>query len=254
VIAAALAAVPPASEPVIAARPRLERARLQLYNPKPGGGNGKAALGSRRDAIDFHFNPKELSLSKQAQWKRDPARDASTASPAQFTGADPSKLTVEMFFDETDQRDGSVAASVEKLLSCCNPTEETRGQKKASPPLVVFMWGQIVGFPSYIQSVSAKYTLFTSDGAPLRATCNVSLEELSGELTRQNPTSGALSVRRHHVVVAGDSLASLAYREYGDPGLWRALADFNGIDDPMRLPAGTELLLPAPDDFPAPGV
>ena len=44
-----------------------------------------------------------------------------------------------MFFDETDQRDGSVAASVEKLLSCCNPTEETRGQKKASPPLVVFI-------------------------------------------------------------------------------------------------------------------
>ena len=234
--------------------PRLERARLQLYNPKPGGGNGKAALGSKRGTIDFHFNPKELSLSKSAQWKRDPARDASTASPAQFTGADPSKLTLEMFFDETDQRDGSVAASVEKLLSCCNPTEETRGQKKASPPLVVFMWGQIVGFPGYISQISAKYTLFTADGAPLRALCSVTLEELSGELTRQNPTSGALSVRRHHVVVAGDSLASLAYREYGDPGLWRALADYNGIDDPMRVPAGTELLLPAVDDLAAAGV
>jgi nucleoid-associated protein YgaU len=237
----------------IEARPRLERARLQLYNPKPGGGNGKAALGSRRDTIDFHFNPKELSLSKSAQWKRDPARDASTAGPASFTGADPSKLSFEMFLDETEQRDGSVAASVEKLLSCCNPTDETRGQKKGSPPLVVFMWGQIVGFPSFISQISVKYSLFTADGAPLRATCTVSLDELSGELTRQNPTSGALSVRRHHVVVAGDSLASLAYREYGDPGLWRPLADYNGIDDPMRLPAGTELLLPAPDDLAASG-
>ncbi len=251
--AGALATASSGVEPRIEERPRLERARLQLYNPKPGGGNGKDALGSRRDSIDFHFNPKELSFSKSAQWKRDPARDASTASPVQFTGADPAKLTLEMFFDETDQRDGSVAASVEKLMSCCNPTEETRGQKKALPPLVVFMWGRIVGFPAYISQVSAKYTLFTPAGAPLRAVCSVTLEELSGELKRQNPTSGALSVRRHHVVVAGDSLASLAYREYGDPGLWRALADYNGIDDPMRVPTGTELLLPAIDDLAAAG-
>ena len=38
-----------------------------------------------------------------------------------------------------------------------------------------------------------------------------------------------------HTVTAGDSLASLAYREYGDPALWRALARYNGIDDPIRV-------------------
>ena len=45
-------------------------------------------------------------------------------------------------------------------------------------------------------------------------------------------------------VVAGDTLASVAYAEYGDPTLWRPLAAFNGIDDPMRLPLGSALLLP----------
>ena len=55
--------------------------------------------------------------------------------------------------------------------------------------------------------------------------------------------------RRVHTVVAGDTLASLAYREYGDPTLWRPLAAFNGIDDPLRLPPGATLLLPAVEDL-----
>jgi nucleoid-associated protein YgaU len=47
-------------------------------------------------------------------------------------------------------------------------------------------------------------------------------------------------------VVAGDSLASIAYDEYEDARLWRALAEANHLDDPMRLPPGTELLVPPP--------
>jgi nucleoid-associated protein YgaU len=226
----------------------LAHALLQLHEPKPGK-TGKEALGAERGTVEFQFNPKELTLSKSAKWERKPARGASKAGPPEFRGAEPSKISLEMFFDETGKLDGSVVRQVERLLSCCVPTDETRGQKRALPPLVVFHWGPIVGFPAFITQVSAKYTLFASDGTPLRAVCTVSLEELAGDLTGQNPTSGALSARRHHTVVAGDTLASVAYREYGDPELWRALAAYNGIDDPLRLRTETELLLPAPEDL-----
>ena len=47
-----------------------------------------------------------------------------------------------------------------------------------------------------------------------------------------------------HRVVAGDSLQSLAWREYGNASAWRAIAEANGIDDPSRLPTGIELVLP----------
>ena len=47
-----------------------------------------------------------------------------------------------------------------------------------------------------------------------------------------------------HRTIAGDTLASVAYAEYGDPTQWRALAAYNGIDDPMRVRTGTTLLLP----------
>jgi nucleoid-associated protein YgaU len=51
-----------------------------------------------------------------------------------------------------------------------------------------------------------------------------------------------------HRVVAGDSLQSLAWREYGNAAAWRAIAEANGIDDPNRLSNGVELVLPAAEE------
>ena len=47
----------------------------------------------------------------------------------------------------------------------------------------------------------------------------------------------------------GDSLAVIAYREYGNPALWRPLADVNGIDDPMRVRPGRTIFLPTADEL-----
>ena len=59
-----------------------------------------------------------------------------------------------------------------------------------------------------------------------------------------NPTSGGISGRRVHTFSAGDTLHSVAYAEYGNPGLWRVLAEANGVDDPLRIAPGTALLIP----------
>jgi nucleoid-associated protein YgaU len=114
---------------------------------------------------------------------------------------------------------------------------------------VIFHWGGLTSFTGYIHSVSVKYTLFTADGLPIRGTATVNLEEISKEEQGQNPTSGALSAHRVHTVLTGDTLASIAWREYGDPAMWRAIATTNRIDDPMRLRAGSSLLIPAAEDL-----
>ena len=53
---------------------------------------------------------------------------------------------------------------------------------------------------------------------------------------------------RIHVLVDGESLHSVAWAEYGQAKYWRALAAFNGIDDPLRIPSGTTILLPPQRD------
>lgn len=229
------------------APPQLTHAYLQLHEPPKDGGT--ANPGPQMHRIPFQFNPKELSLSKTAKWKRDAQRNAKKSGVPEFTGSDPAKLSLEMFFDATDKMDSSVVKRVEELFACCVPTDASRNQKKGSPPWVVFHWGGMVGFPAFVASVTAKYTLFTPGGTPVRALCTVTLEEISGEQSGQNPTSGALAARTVHTVVAGDTLHSVATKAYGRPGLWREIAEANEIDDPMRLRAGTALLVPALEEI-----
>lgn len=225
----------------------LQRALLDVRTPPQSGGTGKP--GAQMFEIRFQFNPKELSLSKNAKWARDPQRNAKKSGPPEFKGSDPCKLTLEMFLDATDKMDDAVVKKVEQLFTCCVATEESRQHGKGSPPWVIFKWGGMTGFPAYVAGVTAKYTLFTPSGTPVRAVCTVNLEEIAGELGGQNPTSGALAARDTHVLVAGDSLPSVAFRAYGDAGKWREIADANDIDDPMRLRPGTRLLVPALEEL-----
>jgi nucleoid-associated protein YgaU len=228
-------------------RPKMEKAVLKVYEAMPAPGGSKP--GAELQPISFQFNPKEVTIAKTAKWERKTAKGAKTAGPPEFTGTDGCKLTLEMFFDATTSQDGSVVQAVELLLTCCIPTEASISRNKPIPPLVVLHWGSISSFPAYVSSVNAKYTLFSSDGTPLRATCAVVMEEMPGQPPRQNPTSGSDAARRVHHTVAGDSLPSIAYVTYGDPAQWRALAAYNNIDDPLRVRAGTTLLLPAIEEL-----
>lgn len=227
---------------------KIARAYLELHQPMPARGGG-AVPGGSIDTISFQFNPNELTLTKTARWVAEPARSAQTAGPPEFRGAEPGKLALEMFLDATDSMDDSVVRRVDRLFSCCVPLGDSAQQDKPVPPLVVFHWGAITSFAGYITSVSAKYSLFTMDGTPVRATCSVTLQEMAGDPTRQNPTSGGLVAQRQHRTEVGDSLASIAFREYGDPTSWRAIAALNDIDDPMRVRPGTTLLLPPAGDL-----
>jgi nucleoid-associated protein YgaU len=226
------------------AKKSLQKAKLKVFDPTKDGAQGRD-----RGEIPFQFNPKEVTIQKSAKWERKPAKKAKSAGPPEFSGAEPCKLTVEMFFDASGNQDTSVVTAVEKLFSCCVPTEESRGKDKPTPPLVMLQWGKIASFPAFVTSVSVKYTLFSSDGVPIRAVCSVAMEEMPNEPWRQNPTSGGQSVRRSHRMIDGDSLASLAYTEYGDPGMWRTIARYNGIDDPMRLPSGSVVVFPAAEEL-----
>ena len=231
----------------------LTHAKLDLHEPSKDGALDKP--GPLIGSVDFQFNPKELTLQKSAKWTRPTTKGSKRSSPPQYQGPQPSKLTLEMFLDESvffdpaKKQDGSVVKTVEQLFRCCVPTDASHGQKKDSPPWVKFSWGGLTGFLAYIEQVQVKYTLFTPAGLPVRAVCTVTLQELAGEPPGTNPTSGGRVPHREHVVVQGDTLPGVAYQEYGDASLWRAVADVNGVDDPARLRPGRRLLLPTADEL-----
>jgi len=204
-----------------------------LSSPKVGEGE-----------IKFQFNPKQYTVTKSASWTRRETKAADNATMPEYIGPQPRSINLEIFLDETEAAAPKLTKSVELLFRCLVPTAESLRAQKPSPPWVVFGWGSSIHLVGIVTSVNASYTLFRSDGTPTRALCNLTLEEVPTNAPRQNPTSGGLTARATHRVVAGDTLASIAFAEYHDPTRWRTIAEANGIDDPIRLRLGAELLVP----------
>ncbi len=101
------------------------------------------------------------------------------------------------------------------------------------------------GFRCIIESIKQKFTLFSPEGIPLRATLTVSLREykrLRDQLLELHLSSPD---RTHvHPLQQGEVLASVANRYYDRPAEWRPIAEHNGIDDPRRLTPGVFLTIP----------
>jgi hypothetical protein len=96
-----------------------------------------------------------------------------------------------------------------------------------------------------MESIKQKFTLFSSEGVPLRATLTVTLREyrtLSDQLEQTNLSSPD---RTHsHVTSQSDTLSSISNRYYDRPDDWRSIADSNAVDDPRRLAIGVVLTIP----------
>ena len=194
--------------------------------------------------VRFTFNPSEYTLAKSAEWRATPTSGAPTAPTPEFLGTRPRTLTLRLLFDAWAADGESVVTSVEQLLTWMNPTETSRARGRPTPPILVFQWGWNRYFDAYLGSVDAQYTMFDNEGTPVRATVTVTLVEVPSEPGRQNPTSGARAHHRTAMLGAGESLQSIAYREYGDAALWRGLAAANGVDDPLRVAVGTRVWVP----------
>jgi hypothetical protein len=120
----------------------------------------------------------------------------------------------------------------------------------SKPPLVTFQWGPpLLGFMYTVNltNVTAVYERFHSSGIPIRAKVTIKMQvqpSLLGSMPT-NPTSGGLPGRATHMVRSGESLQSIAYTHYKRPGLWRKIAEVNGITNPSRVRPGTTVYLPS---------
>jgi nucleoid-associated protein YgaU len=118
-----------------------------------------------------------------------------------------------------------------------------------SLPVLQFAWGAGLAYSVTLESVTANYERFTASGIPVQASVNLTLKQHGEPPKSTNPSSGGLPGRAGHTVIAGDSLVSIANATYGSPQAWRALAQANGLDDPLRIGPGSQLFLPSPAEL-----
>jgi nucleoid-associated protein YgaU len=226
----------------------LTKAVLSIHEPPVA---FALVVGDKMQDVEFQFNPDQVVITGSADWAAPGASKFSFARLPQFQGAQPMSMSLTAFLDSTTvPTDTTVMDQVHWLLKCCEVTMLSMLSLRPSTPWVFFQWGgfDTASFVGYVQSVTATYTLFNTSGVPIRAKADLTICEIPLAILGQNPTSGALEANRVHRVSGGDTLQSMAWREYGDATKWRTIAEANGIDDPMRLTVGQQLLIPATAD------
>jgi nucleoid-associated protein YgaU len=195
------------------------------------------------------FNPNKLGITRQVNWGNQQAARRDNPE-AQYTGAEPAMLSIDLLFDTYDspadeEHKVNVKTKYVNKLLRLTTVEGSGGLHR--PPICRLVWGsQGVFFQGYLQQLDTQYTLFTSQGVPVRATNRCSFKQWCAnvsDLKQQNLMSA--DIAKVWVVKQGQTLASIAAAEFGDPRAWIDIARANAIDDPLRLPPGTRLLLPA---------
>jgi nucleoid-associated protein YgaU len=201
--------------------------------------------------MDCLFNPKDYSVTKANGWDAK-AKKGATAEQPQFTGGQPREMTLQLLFDTTLLAPPvSVKDITDKLFAAMDATVggasggAAKKQEKR-PRTITFTFGTF-SFIGVAKSLTVQYLLFKPDGEPLRADVKLALVQWDVPVEGQNPTTRSTGALSSHLVRDGDSLPSIAYKAYGDATMWRAIAEDNGIDNPLRLTSGRTLRVPEVD-------
>lgn len=204
------------------------------------------------ERLECSFNPKEYTFQKQNQWEQKKTSGGNVPQLS-FGGGSPATLQMELYFDTYSQSGSKDAKDVRKeytdklwKLMMVEPKTRDAKTKKARPPRVRFQWGKAWSFNAVITQISQKFTLFSAEGTPVRATCTVSFQQEKDEahLAPQNPTSGGIGGERFWTVSEGDTLGWIAYQTYGQSHRWREIADANHLTSVRELMPGTVLVIP----------
>lgn len=203
--------------------------------------------------IEVLFNPAEYSIEKGNTFQSTSLPGLATPV-TQFVTGNADTLTMELYFDTYAK--SSRHGTVTQREDVRNYTRKIANLMEIdpdlhAPPLCEFIWGPPIGTPEgfqfkgIIEKVSQKFTYFLDDGTPVRATLNVTFKEYKTvqEQLEQIPLESADRTKLREFK-EGDALWLFAHHEYGDPELWRVIADRNSLENPRIIAPGTELELP----------
>lgn len=199
--------------------------------------------------VEVLFNPTSYSISKPISYTPHARRNLN-APLLSFSGGGSRTLSLKLFFDVTEQPviGGRRTTDVRSLTNAL--VELTRvKRKKGRPPVCDIHWGNAPAnsdfpFRGVVNNLEQEFTLFDSSGAPLRADVRISFTEFLAWEEDWRKTDPDFTTR---VVKRGDTLSSIAAEMYDDSGLWRILAEANGMDDPRALEVGQVLHVPKTD-------
>lgn len=204
------------------------------------------------------FNPNTYTQTYEVEYE-DRQGQGDTSSPQVYGAIKPQEYTFEFLFD------GTGTAPMPESLQAIARTDSTADTNRYDVQKIVDEFLTVTGKhdgeihrPLYLRlswgSLSSKcvlaraeitYTLFRSDGTPLRAKVKATFSEnVEDTLRVAEERENSPDLTHVRTVEEGDHLTLMTDRLYNDPRYYLQVAQANGLKNFRRLRAGTELIFP----------
>jgi len=197
-------------------------------------------------SFTVQYNPKEFKFDKSVSWGEHKDQGPET-NGLEFTKLPPATLSMDLYFDTTNEGNGDVSKKVEGLLAFTNATVDVSSgegeTKKKRPPKISFTWGSFTMPEAVFESINTTYLMFSETGTPIRARVSVKLKEFNiSEFSGSGGGEGIPGSMIQLVASSGGTASGIA-QQHGVTT--RQLLDANpSITNPMDVPAGLRLLIP----------
>ncbi|MFZ5842761.1 MAG: hypothetical protein ACOY3E_07635 [Pseudomonadota bacterium] len=215
-------------------RGELEKIRIKAYEQPD-------CSGSEVGEFTAYVNPNEITLAYEMEYDAGQG-SGTTNSRMEFKKVKPGDMSLTFFIDGTGAN--GVVVDVQTEVDKFQTVTGYNGNIHR-PNYLKVVWGTLQVKRCILKSASIAYKMFKPNGVPLRAVITASFTDSVDDQTRvalaQDSSPDLTHVRQ---VKAGDNLPSLCYQIYGDPSLFRQVAEANGLDHFRELKAGSRIFFP----------
>jgi hypothetical protein len=194
----------------------------------------------KESEIPLQFNPPTYSVEQSNEYSEKKLMGLK-GTINQFTGTKKADLTLELLFDSTSTG-GDVRDLIEPLYKIVDIDNTLH-----APPPCRFVWSKL-SFDGIVATFKKEFTYFFTNGTPARAKISLTLKPyVKVKETAKSIDLQSSDISKKRVLIEGDTIFAMAYREYKTAAMWREIAEKNSIDNPLEIAYGTELLLPSKD-------
>lgn len=195
---------------------------------------------------DFKLPINPESFTRNLKVERDTTKGTGDdQTNPKFTGTAPEELKIEFILDGTATMEGyleslkdmPVKDQLRKFLECVYNYDGTIH----SPRYLKIHYGSEVKFDCVLTALDINYTLFHSDGSPLRAKLTATFLQYVSPEKRARKKGSSPDLTHKRIVKAGDRLDLMTFKIYDSPSYFLQVAMKNELTNVRRLKPGKEI-------------
>jgi LysM repeat protein len=201
------------------------------------------AFGSKIGAYRALINPDKYTHSYEIAYNQEQGIGTPNAS-IKYQKSSPQGLNFELIFDGTGVLNSSRTDVAADITNFKKIAYDYNGDIH-KPNYLKLIWGKGINFRCQLTSLNVNYSMFRSDGSPLRARATVDFKEyLNPTQVTANAANSSPDLTHEWLVKAGDTLPAITSQIYGDSSYYLKVATYNNLDNFRYLKPGTTLYLP----------